>query len=436
LKGLLTSFFIVLIVTSSAALLQIGRTSPTSELSQTRASSPVSLTKPDFTIQVTPASLTIGHTPGSGVPITITSVDNYSGTVALSSTRPGGLATGPGPTSVVVPANGTAGSILYFDTYFVPPGDYVVNITGTDGSLVHSTTLRITLIGPDFRISAPPSVAVFPGAFGVNVAQILVTSIDNFTGPVQLSGYVGNAFWLHASFNPGTVVLTPNVTASSELTIDSSSRSAMEGSYNLTIYGYNQGTVFSFTKTVSVDLTVDQSYLYYKLDYLRPTPGSRTLLINSFTNRGQLPVSVLSGTVSTDFGEYPIPGLPLMLYGGQAFLSDGQTLERNMTIIIPLNARIGNHTVTVTVSWKYYSPDLSQSYEGNALVATGTIQIYQASGITKTIQDISNMIASLTNGSVSLFALWVLVPYSFLATLATGLVIRSDRKKQRSLIRN
>ena len=431
LKGLLASFFIVLTITSTVALLQVGRLSPTNEQSQIQTNSAVASLKPDFTIRVTPPNLTIGHTPAYGVSIVVTSIDNFSGAVNLSSTRPGGLATGPGPTSVVVPPNGTAMSILYFDTSFVPPGDYNVSITGTAGSLVHSTTFGIMLIGPDFRITAPPSLSVFPGAFGVNVSRIFITSIGNFAGPVQLSGYVESAYWLHASFDPSTVILSPNGTESSELTLDSYYSSPTVGSYNLTITAFNQGPYFSLTNTATIDVKVDQAYLYYSLHYLRPAPGSRTVLINSFTNQGQLPISVLNGTVSTDFGTYPIPGLPLLLHAGQAFLSYGQTLERNITITIPLNARIGNHTVTIAVSWKYYSPDQARSYEAQPLVVRGTIQIYQFSTITRTIQGLSDMVANFASMTRAMFALWMLVPYSLLATLASILVIWSERKKRR-----
>jgi hypothetical protein len=203
---------------------------------------------PDFTVQVTPNNITIGHTPAYGVLITVTSVNSFSGTVALASTRPGGLATGPGPTSVTLSPNGIATSVLYFDTSFVPPGDYLVNLTGTSDSLVRFAIFNITLVGPTFQISASPAVVTIVPGVSLVASQISITSRDNFTGPVQVYGSASGAT-LEASFSPSSVTPPANGTVTSELTIYGPLGDVNPGTYNLEVSAFNQGTLFSTTRT-------------------------------------------------------------------------------------------------------------------------------------------------------------------------------------------
>jgi hypothetical protein len=209
---------------------------------------------PDFTIQVSPNSITVPHNLGLSVNIIITSVNGFAGTVTLASNA--SLPTGPGPASVSLTANSTATSVLFFDTYFVPPGDYPVNITGTSGTLEHSTTLNINLVGPDFQISSTQSTLTeVPGGLILNASRIAITSVDNFSGPVRFSAYSPGLF-IETQFSPGTVTLQTNGTATSELTILGSPLGTRPGTYRLFVTASNEGSLVSLTHTTLIQVNI------------------------------------------------------------------------------------------------------------------------------------------------------------------------------------
>jgi PKD domain len=210
---------------------------------------------PDFTIQVSPSSITVPHNLGLSVNITVTSINNFAGTITLASTA--SLPTGPGPTSVSLTANSTMTSVLFFDTYFVPPGDYPVNITGTSGTLEHSTTLNIILVGPDFQISSSQTtVTEVPRGFILNASKITITSLNNFSGPVRFFAYSLGPPFIQTEFSPGTVTLPTNGTASSELTILGSQPGTQPGTYSLVVGASNVGSLVSLTHTTTIQLRI------------------------------------------------------------------------------------------------------------------------------------------------------------------------------------
>ncbi len=95
----------------------------------------------DFTISVSPASATIGRNSTTTYDVTIGSVNSFAGSVALSATGFASGATGsfspnptsPGKSTLTVTAFGLRRHL-----------HFTVTITGTSGSLSHSTTLRLS----------------------------------------------------------------------------------------------------------------------------------------------------------------------------------------------------------------------------------------------------------------------------------------------------
>ena len=111
--------------------------------------------------------------------ITLSSLNEFSGTVSLTSTL---SSSGPQvtfiPASVTVPSGGSKSSTLSVSTASsgaysttISQGTYTVTITGTSGSLVHSTTLSLT-VGPASGVGGLPSAALIGGGIAATVAVV------------------------------------------------------------------------------------------------------------------------------------------------------------------------------------------------------------------------------------------------------------------------
>jgi hypothetical protein len=115
----------------------------------------VSLSAVDFTISLNPKS--IGpFDPGASATtsVIVSSLNGFSGTVALSFSAPSALSVRLSPSAV----NGGTGSSILMVTGS-EPGTYNVTILGSSGTLVHALVVKVT-------VSTPPS-----GVFGLTTPE-------------------------------------------------------------------------------------------------------------------------------------------------------------------------------------------------------------------------------------------------------------------------
>jgi cyclophilin family peptidyl-prolyl cis-trans isomerase len=137
--------------------------------------------RPDFTIAV-PTGVTIRvGTPTNSI-ITITSVNQFSGTVLLTAKGSTGL------TATISPASVTGSGTATLTTSAAANGSYTVTVNATSGGLVHTVTPRVAtpvyarLITSDGTID----VELYPAQAPKTVA--------NFVGLAQ-SGFYTNLTW-------------------------------------------------------------------------------------------------------------------------------------------------------------------------------------------------------------------------------------------------
>jgi hypothetical protein len=102
---------------------------------------------PDFTIGASPSSVTVVQGGNGTSTITITSLNSFSSATTLSASGlPSGVTAGFNPNPVTPPANGSVNSTLTLTASgTATTGTSTVTITGTSGSLVHSTTISLTV---------------------------------------------------------------------------------------------------------------------------------------------------------------------------------------------------------------------------------------------------------------------------------------------------
>ncbi len=83
-------------------------------------------------------------------------------------------------------------------------------------------------------------------------------------------------------------------------------------------------------------------------------PGGTFTAVNTFRNKGTLPLRVVSVVWSTDFGTFKATaGLPLVI-------AVGEKKEVDIGIQVPPTASVGKHPVSLSSSYQYQDPSTFQ----------------------------------------------------------------------------
>ncbi len=362
--------------------------------------------------------------------VNVTSLYGFSGSVSLSATVAPILSNGPIASfyvsSVSVPSGGSGATVILVSTVSnTPLGNYTVTITGTSGTLSHTTSFWLFVSAPyqppDFVVTAHPSLVTAPLSphLVVNVSSnIGLTSLNGFSGTISLSFNTlpGPAVLI----TPSTVTLNSGGTANATLTI----QPFLAGNFTVTVTGTASGYP-SHSVTVNFNIqppATDVAVLAYQLTYnANPIPGGTLMLTNSFTNTGAALISVTRLTFNLGFGSYvPSTGLPLNL-------TSGENKVLTVRIMIPLTARLGNQSLVATLEWIYYAPGQGLWLQGPTKYESGSISVSQ-SPIFAPLGQVIRLTEMMTS-----LGPWLLVGYAITVTSGSMLVIRQDKKKQKSL---
>jgi subtilase family serine protease len=205
------------------------------------------VTTPDFSISASPSSVTANRGASPTSTITVTSLSRFSDVANLAASVPAGWGASLSPASVTPSAGGSASSTLTVNVSSnAAAGTYSVTITGTSGSLTHSTSLTVTVVVPDFSIKASPSARTIRGT-GSTTYTVTLTALNGYNSAVSLS-VTGLPSGATKSFNPSSITPT-SAGVSSTLTVTINQR--QRGTYTLTI----TGTDGSLSRSSSVTLT-------------------------------------------------------------------------------------------------------------------------------------------------------------------------------------
>jgi hypothetical protein len=104
----------------------------------------------DFSLSASPASLTVPKGTTGASTINVQSLNRFAGTVTLAFSISPVVSKGPGvalsPTSVTIGSGGQATSSLTVSTNSnTAKGSYTITVTATSGSIVHTTTILLTI---------------------------------------------------------------------------------------------------------------------------------------------------------------------------------------------------------------------------------------------------------------------------------------------------
>ncbi len=134
--------------------------------------------QPDFAISCTPASQSLAQGDNGSANCTVISSFGYSGTVNLScSGNPAGIGCSLSPSSVSLPADGSAGSTASFSVDLgQATGTYSFDIEATDGTLTRPASVSIQVI--PFGSNGPQD-AVYDAGLGAPKCDVAGSECDS-----------------------------------------------------------------------------------------------------------------------------------------------------------------------------------------------------------------------------------------------------------------
>ncbi len=283
----------------------------------------------DFTVTASsPGSVTTGSSGTST--ITLTALNSFSGTIAISDTIPSGLSCGS-----VTPSSVSGSGTATLSCSSNSQGVYTVTITATSGSLTHQGTTAFTFGTPsDFTITATSPSALNVGSSATSTLTIKL--IHGLTGPVTLTDNVPSGL------NCGTISST-SFTANGTATVSCSSSSA--STYTLTITGASG----SLTHTASATFTFRDFSLSASPSSLSLNTGAQGTstislnLLNGFGSTVTLGVSSPTG-VTSSLSTASISG------SGTSTLTISPTTVGSYTVVVTGTSGSLTRTVSLTIT--------------------------------------------------------------------------------------
>src|SRR5437867_1943082 len=140
---------------------------------------------PDFALSANPGTVSFDSGLSATSTISLPSTGGFTGAVALTAaSAPSGVTASCAPSTISGSQTSTCN--LASST----SGSYTVTVTGTNGSLVHTTSISVTVTAPanpDFSITADPNTLAFVSG-QTAFSTISLQSIGGFNGAVSLSG--------------------------------------------------------------------------------------------------------------------------------------------------------------------------------------------------------------------------------------------------------
>ena len=284
----------------------------------------------DFGISASPGTVTVPAGGTATYDVTSTASNGFSGDIALSVNGLPAQATAAFAPSTLTVGGGTA-RLTVNTSLGVSPGEYLLSIDGTSGSLHRTTTVSLVVQGPpDYELNvSPASQTVSPGSTATY--QVVVSSIRGFTGDVALS--------VTGTTAPGSTSIAPSVISTAgtaQLTVITQSDAAA-GDYSFTISGTSSGA--SHSSTISLTVLPPPDYA------ITATPSIRTV------SAGQQAVYSVGMTPSNGFVApvtLIVAGLPSSV--GVAAISPGSvtgTTTAQLTISTVGSAPVGSYPINV-----------------------------------------------------------------------------------------
>lgn len=209
----------------------------------------------DFNLTAATNPIIVGQGFSQTTGVSVTALNGFTGSVSLTSVQSTGLTATITPNAIVGSGNAllnvtAAGSM-------VPGTSYTVNVTGRSSVLSHMVQVNVTVVQNDFQVrAAPNSVSAYPG-LGVN-STITLTSLYGFSGSVSLA--IKPLAQVSAIFTPASVSVPKGGTATSILTLSSTSVGLFTVNVTATSGALLHFVLVTFTSNTDVDFAITLPY--------------------------------------------------------------------------------------------------------------------------------------------------------------------------------
>src|SRR3989441_5513777 len=381
--------------------------------------------RPDYTITTSPFSQSIPQGGTGVVSLTLQSVNSFTGTVTLNNASiPLGLPVTFSASSVTLTSGGSQAVTAMISPTASNLGgayDLILNSTGPSPlSIIHPTSVSITVTVPDFSIVASPTSLVNPLGSS-NSSTLTLTSINTFTGKVTISftvsAIVANSPSITLTNSSHTVSsvtvdLSSGGSATATLTVTSTTSTATN-SYSIRVTGVSGSLSRSTSVSVSVvPFSISASPVSLFLSNSTTSFVTSTLTITSLATSHinvTLSSSVSPSTthpLKVDFANAttPSPGVPTLIEGVAAGGMSSLTLNVTVTCTsmapikctalntytVRVTGTVGTASRAVNVAATVAIPDFAISATSPADFNTGatgssTITVTPSGGFTGTV---------------------------------------------------
>lgn len=305
---------------------------------------------PDFRMSANPTELDIEQGNLGTSVIIVTSIHGFSQEVTLSTTTaPLDIAFSLNPSKVTPQPDRSINSTLTVSvTTYAQPKTYEITVTGTNGTLLHSITIILTVTAPpqtpDFSLTASPNMLSIQKGRS-NASVITVTSLHDFSKPVNLE-VPPSGKSINTTLNPTQVIPPANSYAISILTVDIAAN-APTGSLNITIVGHSAAVTHNIT--ISIDITAPPTPSNPDFS-VKVAPSTLIIQQGDSATATIIVVSLRGFSQSTNISVAPvtISGVTLTLNSIQVTPPPYGFATSILTINVAKIATSSNYTLTVT----------------------------------------------------------------------------------------
>ena len=336
--------------------------------------------EPNFTITVSPTTLSLPPNTNPTVTLTVTFVGGLTGSVSLSASNlPSGVQANFSPSSLN--ASGAV-TVNFTSQTSTPAGTTNILLTGTDGSIVHSATLALTIPGSGFTLASSAStVAITQGKTATDT--ITVTDVGSFTGSVTLV----------ASNLPGGVTGvwgTNPTTGSSVLTLTATS-TATTGAFTVTITGTSGSTTATTTFTLDVNsatgFTLAASPATLSVTQGKTATDTITVTdVGGFTGSVTLTATGLPSGVTVAYGTNPTTSTSVLTFTATSTATTGGPVTVTITGTSGSTTATTSIALTVNPSSGFtLAPSASTLSVTQGKTATDTITVTDVGGFTGSV---------------------------------------------------